>query len=215
MRLMFLSFAVLLAGCLPAGLPPPQPTQNYQLGEMTLYDPFDRTGEWRTYDMEGIQLDMRDGAFYASIQTPQYVWTQNRTSHDDVVIEVEAFNQNDEDEAIYGVMCRASPQNNGWGYYFLVTSDGYYAIRQGRGGELKPLVASLQSDAIVRGMGRNRLRAVCIDDYLALYVNGEFVAETRDHLYKEGYSGLAVGLFDPGSLDVRFDDLRVWDAGLR
>jgi len=205
---------IISTACLPLMMPANQPTQNYRIEEELLFDEFERVGEWRTYESEELYLNVEQGAFYATLTTPQYVWTQNRTQHENVVMQVDVFNMLDEDESVLGLMCRASPQNNSWGYYFLITSDGYYSIRRGAGGELQRLSPSLRSNAINTGQRRNVIRAVCIDDYLALYVNGEFVVEVRDDRYRRGYSGLAVALFDEGELSARFDNLHVWSANL-
>lgn len=214
--MLLLIVVVITNACIPIMLKSSgsQPTEDYRIGEELLYDEFDRVGDWRTYESEDLYLNVEDGALYAALRIPQYVRTQNRIEHDNVVMQVDVFNMLDESESIFGLMCRANPQNNGWGYYFLITSDGYYSIRRGAGGELQPLTSSLHSDAIERGLRRNVIRAVCIDDYLALYVNGEFVAEAWDDRYHRGYSGMAIALFDEGELSARFDNLRVWSAYL-
>ena len=64
-----------------------------------------------------------------------------------------------------------------------------------------------RTDAIQQGRGINRIRIVCVDDYLALYVNGQFVAEARDSLFASGYAGLTAAVPEGGEVDVRFDDL--------
>lgn len=55
---------------------------------------------------------------------------------------------------------------------------------------------------------------MCIGDYLALYVNGEFVAETRDDYFSRGFTGLSAAVVKDGDVDIAFDDLTVWEASL-
>ena len=59
------------------------------------------------------------------------------------------------------------------------------------------------------------MRVVCVDDYLALWVNGEFVADARDRRAAQGEVGL-VGVMNCAGkrLTVDFDDLRLWRAAL-
>ena len=69
--------------------------------------------------------------------------------------------------------------HSGRGYYFLISGDGHYTIRWSNGRSLDDIIPVGYSDAIQRDAG-NRLRAVCIGDYLALWINDVFVAEARD-----------------------------------
>ena len=57
------------------------------------------------------------------------------------------------------------------------------------------------------------MRVVCIDDYLALWVNGKFVAEARDRRADTGAVGMAAVMNYAGRrLAVAYDDLKVWSA---
>ena len=70
------------------------------------------------------------------------------------------------------------------------------------------------SDAIQQGRSINRIRAVCVGDYLALYVNGQFVAEICDSYFNRGYAGLTAAVPEGGEVDVTFDDLTITSASL-
>ncbi len=77
---------------------------------------------------------------------------------------------------------------------------------------IKALIPFTYSDAIRQDKGINRIRAVCIGDYLALYVNDTFVAETHDDYFDKGYTGLSVAVVKGGDADITFDDLTVYTA---
>jgi hypothetical protein len=77
-----------------------------------------------------------------------------------------------------------------------------------------PIIQWTPTDAIQQGKSINRIRIVCVEDYLALYVNGEFVAEARDDLYRSGYAGLTAAVPEGGEVDVRFDDVVIRAATL-
>ena len=101
---------------------------------------------------------------------------------------------------------------NGNGYLFLIQGSGSFAIMRAQGRDLHPLVNWTQSDKINQGQATNALRAVCMGDYLAFYINGEFVADATDDTYSAGQVGLlASGATRLGVL-VEFDDLIVSEA---
>src|SRR5678815_5992376 len=74
-------------------------------------------------------------------------------------------------------------QNNGDGYLFVIAGNGRYAIIRSQGRSTTRLVDWTSSGVINMGAAQNRIRAVCMGTYLALYVNGQFVADTSDDLY--------------------------------
>jgi hypothetical protein len=119
-------------------------------------------------------------------------------------------------------MCRADPSNNGDGYYFLVSGDGFYSVRKGEAESVNPLVDWTSHSSINTGPASNTIRAVCIGSYLALYVNDRFVVETEDSTYGSGYAGLSVAAFADDSAgnvaeanaDIAFDNLTIWAASL-
>lgn len=102
--------------------------------------------------------------------------------------------------------------NNGDGYLFLVRGDGNFAIMRSRGRSITPLVDWTANSAIKPGPAENRIRAVCMDDYLAMYANGTFLGDATDDTYSQGQVALA----DAGStrlgVQVSFDNLSVSEA---
>lgn len=102
----------------------------------------------------------------------------------------------------------------GDGYLFLIQGSGSYAIMRARGRDVQPLVNWTTSDKIVQGPGENHLRAICAGNYLAFYINGEFVADTTDDAYTQGQIGLAGSAYNRLGLTVEFDNLSVAEARL-
>jgi hypothetical protein len=109
-------------------------------------------------------------------------------------------------------MCRAHPLDNGIGYYFLITADGQYGIRIGEGSRIRVLVPFTSSSAIRTGKASNTIRAVCVDDYLAMYINDQFVAETRYDWLQEGYAGLTFNTDDGKFLSIAYDEVTIYAA---
>lgn len=188
----------------------------YRTRELLLEDPFDGAGDWRRYSRgDDLFLGLQDGAFLIDFSGRQYVWTQGERQLDDVVIEAEATQLSDYDHNAFGLACRLDPGNSGRGYYFLISGDGYASIRWGDGRALTAVVPAAPASAVKTGKAKNRLRAVCIEDYLALWVNDELVAEAHDPRGSQGAIGLAgVMNYADKRLAVAFDNLRLWRAAL-
>lgn len=196
---------VVLAGC---GGPSKKPT----LGPVLLSESFNEPGAWETFRGSTTDLQVVDGVYRIVTGADGYIWGLNEQVHSNVVIEVEANQLSAHENNAYGLMCRADTSNNGDGYYFLVSGDGYYTIAKGSGPDVLPLVEWTKSDTVNEGRAKNTLRAVCVDDYLALYVNGKFVAETTDAEFSSGFAGLTATAFEEGDADISFDNLTIWEA---
>ncbi|MBZ0286630.1 MAG: hypothetical protein K8I30_03380 [Anaerolineae bacterium] len=99
--------------------------------------------------------------------------------------------------------------NNGDGYLFLIEGNGRFAIMRSRGRGITPLVNWTDSSVIKTGPAENRIRAVCVGDYLAMYVNGTFVGDATDDTYSVGQVGLVGSAASRLGLQVNFDNLTV------
>lgn len=189
--------------------------QALALGEVLVDEPFAVEESWPTFDDGGgFTGGVVDDVYRLKVEGNFYSWQLSEDEYDDVVIQVDATQVSDENDNNFGVTCRTN-RRVGAGYYFLISGDGYYAIfklsdpDEGR----QELVGWDTSDAINQGQQTNTITAVCVGDYLALYANGELLAETRDSEFTEGYVGLTVGAYDQSAVtEVAFDNLLVQEA---
>jgi hypothetical protein len=99
--------------------------------------------------------------------------------------------------------------NNGDGYLFLVGGSGRFAIMRSRGRSVTPLVNWTSTDKVNKGAASNRIRAVCFNNYLALYVNDSFLGEATDDTYTRGQVGLVAAGGSRLGEEVNFDNLTV------
>jgi hypothetical protein len=203
---------LLCAGCI-AFMPPPEPSRGAEFGKLLLEDTFESPGRWDAYDLQGAFLRVMDGAYHIRAGLSQYVYGENHQPHDNVIIEVDAYLLSDYPKAIYGIMCRA---NRGKGYYFVISADGNFSIRRVASNTDDALVAWQATGAVHKGSRSNQLRAVCVGDYLAFYVNGQFVGETTDSGYHRGSTGLTAALpqaaKEGDTTEVVFDNLRIYQT---
>ena len=197
-------------------LGPKMPSVGYRYLDLVTEDDFDDPGVWRSFDGGAdLYMNAADGVYLIRVNKRQYVWVQSPSRRQDSIIEAEVRQLSDFDHNAFGIACRLDMGNSGRGYYFLIGGDGYYTIRWSNGRSLDDIVQARPSDAINRGRAANRIRAVCIENYLALWINGRFVAEARDQRAAHGAVGLAAAMNYQGrSLEVSFDNLRIWDAAL-
>ena len=214
-RLFPLLLLFLASGCL--SIPPRPPSVRYTRGQNLVNESFDQTGGWTTYVTDEAQIRREEGVYRMLLDRKAYIWGMNKgyPTRQGVVIEVETEQISTYNANAYGIICRADVRNNSGGYYFLISGDGQYSIRWGDGYAVNPLVEfGNSSPTIHRGQSKNTIRAVCIEDYLALFVNGEFLTEVRDdRIHSGGYVGLTVVVpNNVGNIDLAFDKLRIWES---
>lgn len=175
-----------------------------------LVESFDSLDAWETYSSpRGVELGVENGIYRAYAASPGYVWGLNAQEHTDVVAEVEVTPLTPFSDIGAGVMCRADTSNNGDGYYFMINANGYYSILVGEGDSIDPLIDWQPSTAVHAGIDRNVIRAVCLDNQLAMYVNDELVASVEDNTYTSGFAGLAVAAGNNG-VDMSFDNMTLY-----
>lgn len=212
----FRSLALLLSPILIVACQPVQPSVEYRTGDILLEEDFGSPFAWENHTPSNGSTDLRveDGVYRMTLAGSGYNWALNNQNHTDVVIEVYASQLAPDASSAFGVVCRADPGGGGGGYYFYITGDGYWSIRRAQGRTVTPLVEFTQSDAIYHGQSINLIRVLCVEDYLALYVNEQFVGEVRDRNFVNGVAGFSVAAQDGVTADVSFDNLRIIEARL-
>jgi hypothetical protein len=187
---------------------------------------FDEPGGWET----GTRTD-ETGALLSSLavvagryqidhtagRSSSFVWGAGGDAVENVIIEVETEQLSQEKDNLYGVACRLAADDRGdtGGYALLISGDGHYGIAEIRNQSLSFLLAWHQSDAIKQGAASNTIRAVCVDDYFAVYANGTFLGEIKDSMYRRaGQVGLVAGVTGDSQVSVTFDTLVVFEGTL-
>lgn len=191
-----------------------EPTHEPVVGEAMLSQTFDSADAWEIYSSENSDLKVVDGVYQIEINDAGYIWGQNELKTEDVIIEVTTNQLSDFDDNGYGIICRSDANNNGDGYYFLISGDGYASIRKGEGADVPALTEWAESSAINKGQATNKIKAVCIGDYLALYVNDKFITEATDSTFVSGFTALTAVANEGGSARITFDNLNIWKASL-
>jgi hypothetical protein len=204
-----------LISCTPGE--PTEPTQRVSLGdEQVRYTFDDANTPWDVFSLNGDQAIFRvlDGVLQgAVIANRGYIWSLSHTHYSDVAISVTVRQTIGVRGNGFGIMCRANEQGDG--YYFVVSSAGQFAILKAQPNISDPvrLVEWRSSPAIFQEAEPNEISAICLGDYLAFTANGHFLAEVRDSEFSSGDLGVVLGAIDE-TLWVNFDDIVVNDVAL-
>lgn len=175
---------------------------------------FDAEDEWEYYDPVEGYARVQDGAYQIlNTDTESVVWGQNETEYTNVLIDVEVEQLSVEEDNGYGVMCRANPENDGIGYYFFISGDGFYRIMAFTDDGVDSLTEWVQTPLIAQGQARNRLSVLCYEDQLALFINNQLATSLQDDRLTSGVLGLFGNIYvDDTNLEVHFDNLRAWSV---
>jgi len=215
--LMVLALVALLAACGGDDDASKSPVK----GDEVFRAAFDEPGTWEVgtrTDENGDPLSslaVVDGRYqidHAAARSSSFVWGAGDETVENAIIEVDVEQLSAEKDNLYGVACRLAADERGdtSGYALLLSGDGHYGIAEIRSQSLSFLLEWHQSDVIKRGAASNTIRAVCVDDYFAVYANGEFLGEITDDTYRRaGQVGLVAGVTAEAGVSVAFDDLVV------
>jgi hypothetical protein len=181
--------------------------------EVLFEDDFsDPASGWEVGQYDTGSVGYADGYYYViSSVEKKVMWGVANRSFGDVVVEVDAtqFSAPTNNNNSYGVQCGV--QSNDDAYHLLISGDGFYSIQKLSGGSFTRLVEWTRSDAINQGNATNQIRAVCDGSRLALYCNGELLAETTDPAYTGGDLALVALTLEPEATEIHFDNLKVYE----
>ncbi len=210
----FFLIILLLTACLPK-LAPEYPARSVNAGERLLNEAFSSPGNWSSYDTGAHAATVTDGVYRMLLAEPDgYIYGTNRRVYDNSIIDVDVTWLSDNPDAFAGVICRLHPEN-GRGYYVVVSAAGDFSIRY-LGRNQDDAIVRWQGDSGIPRSGSFRMRVICVEDFIALYIDGEYIDGGIDSRLRDGQIGLTIGMpriVSQGELAiVEFDDLRVWEG---
>ncbi len=194
-------------GTSPEGTLAPQ--ESSVLSELPYLDDFlDPASGWPVYSGENGQSGYDSGGYQILVDLPyQQIAANPGKNFTDVVIEFEAARLSGPEDAYLGAMCRYRDDANY--YYLVIGADGYYSIGKIVNGENISLTENGTSSAILTGEAENSLRIECTSDILAMYANGELLAQVQDGDFSSGDVGLLAGTLDTPGANIRFTNFNV------
>lgn len=198
----FLFLLILSACASPIPIPTAPPAGP---GDILYQEEFeDNTTGWDRVSNENGIMDYDGGGYRILIQQPGFnLWSTPEKNFSDVRIEVDVTKLSGPNENRAGLMCR---YQNGDYYFFIISSDGFYAIGKFIGGNTLLLgQTEMQSSEFIKVNESNHLRADCIGNKLSFYVNFNEIAAVQDTDFPSGDVGVVAGAFSEPGVDVLFD----------
>src|SRR3972149_2460877 len=186
------SFLVLLSfsACASVSIPTAPPANP---GDILYQEQFeDNTTGWdRVSNANGI-MDYDGGGYRILIQQPGFnLWSTPERNFSDVRVEADVTKLSGPDENRAGLMCR---YQNGDYYFFIISSDGFYALGKFIGGNTLLLgQTEMESSEFIQVNEMNHLRADCVGDTLSFYVNFNEIAVMQDTDFPSGDVGVVAG----------------------
>jgi serine/threonine protein kinase len=204
-------FAIGMATGLWSTSPPAEPAAvaTPLQSELPYLDEFNNPASgWPVYSGVNGQSGYESGGYQILVAAAnQQITAMPGKRFSNVVIEFEATQLAGPEDAYFGALCRYQDDENY--YYLIIGADGYYSIGKIQNGENFSLSQTDSSQAILTGQAENSLRAECTSDILALYANGELLAQVQDSDFSSGYVGLLAGTLDTPGADIRFTNFYV------
>jgi hypothetical protein len=166
---------------------------------------------WGVLNSEAGVASYTRTSYHIYLKSPNVnLWAQPGQDFGAARIEADVLTNAGPSENRMGLICRM--QNSFNFYYFVISADGYYGIGKVNDGKWSLLETSEMrpSSAILTGGRKNHLRADCVDNLFAFYVNGQLVGTATDTDFTSGDVGLLAGSFDIPGVDVYFDNFVVY-----
>lgn len=203
---------VMLGACLPGDK---IPSQRIQIENERAYYSFDDSfTSWDTFftHSQAALFRIKNGVLEGAVIADRgYLWSLDHQYYTNIAVQVTVQQTRGALGNGFGLICRAYEVGNG--YYFVISSEGFYNISKATAdkNDLVQLIKWQYSPAIHTGEVSNKLLAICVDDYLAFFVNDRFLADTYDIHFSSGQLGVTLGATRE-TLWVSFDDITIRDA---
>lgn len=191
--------------------------EEISLGDLQFHDSMDDDDNWDVIDGDQGDFEFEDGVLSiesnANADYPIILVTDER--YDNAVIQAEVTFEDGTDNNAFGVVCRSSEEGLGRGYQFMISADGFYSIWL-TDANFYRFVADWEDSSLINLNSTNQITAVCIDDYIAFYLNGTLMVDLYDNVYQTGTIGVTVYTFEEDEdSSVLVDNVFLWDAELR
>ena len=166
---------------------------------------------WDRASQGGNSTDYADGKYRITLSTPQQdIWANPYQYFDqDIIVEVDVWQNPSTVQAAYGIICGYSDMNNF--YALTIGGGGYVEIFRYQQGKRLTLYSAENQPGI--DLEHNHLEVMCAANQLSLWVNGNIVAEVEVTEFTYGDVGLIVSSFDEAGVEILFDNFIVREFG--
>lgn len=198
--------------------PEPEATQEQKpdFGEILLEEDFaDNSNNWFVGSDADTESVIEDGKFKVRVLVQDTSFSFDpplAISDADITVDVE-FTEGAPENAAYGFLCHNVDADNR--YRIRIAPDGTYSINKTVKAETTDLINWTKTSAINQGIGAtNRMRVICGENHLILYVNDILLTDVVDTDLSGGAFSLLVAAYatnenDKNPIGVSFSNLTV------
>jgi len=162
-------------------------------------------------DSEKSTIRLESGSYRVGALEPNlFVWGIGEVTAQDLYVEVDATRVEGPLDNEYGIVFRHVDTENY--YVYLVSSDGYYALRKLEEGEWVDILPWAKTDQLdIDEDATNRIGVFAQGNQIALIINEQVVDAVQDDTFSGGQIALAAGSFEEAGVEIAFDNLDLWD----
>ena len=197
----------------PTPAPQAESLDSYQLLWLEEFSNNDGTWNIGQWDSGAGEDEITDGEYRMTVFEDSYMlWSETfDLGTPNVIMEVEARLHAGSEENGQGFVCRYTDEDN---FYFLfIGSDGWYSIDKYVDNVYENLASDFASSDVI-DPSENLIRAECNGTRLALWSNGDLLAEVEDSSHPEGQIGLYTRSWEEGDITIAYDNLTVYAADI-
>jgi hypothetical protein len=165
---------------------------------------------WEIRNESTAVTDYISGEFVIQVNKPDTsLWSKPHGAFENIHIAVDALQTAGPAKNLFGLICRYQDSDNF--YRFVIGGDGFAGITKRSGGEVTVISSALLtiSEAVNQGFAANHIEAICSGPNLALWVNGQQVAEAVDEDFVSGEIGLIASSGAEAGIEIHFDNFVV------
>ncbi len=197
-------------------LPSSADVADWRVGDPAVSETFGRgPGNWKVDAGDAGPRFITEGVLAISVEDPQQIiWsTYNNGTYGDFYLEVVTGHAAGPIDNLLGLIFRMQDADNF--YFYVFSSDGYYALGRFLDDESEMLIPWTRVDEIEAGeQSVNLLGLLAEGNEFVLLANGEELARVEDDAIPDaGQLALVGGTNGEGGTIVAFDNLSIWTGG--
>jgi hypothetical protein len=197
-------------------LPASTDVADWRVGDPAISETFGRSpGQWKVDAGDAGARFITEGVLAISVEDPQQIiWSAyNNGTYGDFYLEVVTGHAAGPIDNLLGVVFRMQDADNF--YFYVFSSDGYYALGRFLDDESEMLIPWTRVDEIEAGeQSVNLMGLLAEGNEFVLLANGEELARVEDDAIPgAGQLALVGGTNGEGGTIVAFDNLLVWTGG--
>jgi len=207
---------VLLALALAVGCQQePEPSPSPEDGILFQDNFVDNSNNWRV-DADSY---IGDGAYHRVIHVEEghqvtsvsLKWPPAAPNFPDFGYEAEVTKMRGDDGMPHGLAFLCQTQKPTKEFYFMICGEGAYIFSRAEGDNITHIIPWTDSPYIEKGNASNKLKVVCHNSIIELYVNDHFLETVSGEFPSDiGDNGIGLVIMCSDDTHIAFDNIKMW-----